>query len=407
MVGHRALTFPFRWYMLISSVTDEQIGQVLSSGFLPSQVGSLATYIEPVTDWEPLDRVLRTFARFPDIDCIPVESTEGPYQVVTRQELEAGRSRFGRRIFGSATIRPYVSSSYETVDARQSVAGAIQGILSRGGQPQAHLLVFHKGRYFGVVKLVDLVRHAFGDREHELVRARGLQQYLVHRGDWNPPDYEVEILLDMAFELGGDFYYRQSLTPERDLIACFDVSGKNVSAALSTSLISAFFATVATMGGFPDDDDTSIVRALNGVLCRQLPPGMFVAALLIFYHRPQRKIFVYNLGYAPLFVVGAPVEVLPPEAPPLGIEEALLEGIEPQTIDRRDGLRLFSASDGMADAQNRVGTDFSDEGVLDSVTNAAEIEGGAEFLARLHHDVREHIGDAPRTDDITMICLDF
>ena len=215
-------------------------------------------------------------------------------------------------------MKPLLSSNFGVIDARRSVERALRQILSERREPYQHHLVFHRGRYFGVVQLSQLVRHAFELREDELTRAGSIQQHLVHRGDWSPPDYNVEILLDMAYELGGDFYHRQPLSEDRDLVACFDVSGKNVSAALSTSLISSFFATLEIGRGFADMEFSQVIDTLNRVLCRQTPPELFVAALLVFYDRVDQRLHVFNLGYSPLVVLNGTLQGGPAGFPSLG-----------------------------------------------------------------------------------------
>ena len=58
-------------------MNKDQIGRVLSSGFLPSQVGALARYVEPISVWEPLDTVRASLAADPSVQCIPVEAEQG------------------------------------------------------------------------------------------------------------------------------------------------------------------------------------------------------------------------------------------------------------------------------------------------------------------------------------------
>ena len=388
-------------------MNKDQIGRVLSSGFLPSQVGALARYVEPISVWEPLDTVRASLAADPSVQCIPVEAEQGLYRILERRRVAHHPRSALSRFSGGGSIKPLLSSSFGVIDARQSVEHALNEILSAQREPYQHHLVFHRGRYFGVVQLSQLVRHAFGMREDELARARSIQQHLVHLGDWNPPDYSVEILLDMAYELGGDFYHRQPLSADRDLVVCFDVSGKNISAALSTSLISSFFSTLEIAHGFDDMGFGDIIGTLNTVLCRQTPPELFVAALFMFFDRRDDTLSVFNLGYSPLMVIEDGVESIPPDYPPLGIDEELHDDLQARRIPRRPGLRLFSASDGLADAQNRYGEPYGDEGVLSVVTRNATGTTGPQFLEELHQDVRTFIGDASRTDDITMIVLDF
>lgn len=391
-------------------MTHDQFGRVLSSGFLPNQVGSLTRSVEPVHPHDTLDHLRAVFAAAPELHCLPVETDPGLYRILDRRRVAHTHRGMLARLSGGGSIRPLLSSSFGVLDARQSVERALHQILAEQREPYQHHLVFHRGRLFGVVQLAQLVRHAFGQREEELNRAHSIQQHLVHRGDWTPPDYRAEILLDLAFELGGDFYHRQVLTPQRDLVACFDVSGKNISAALSTSLVSSFFATLEIDGGFSRFTAPELLQRLNTVLVRQTPPDLFVAGLMVFYDRAVQELEVYNLGYSPLYVISpaGEAEVFQPDFPPLGIEEQLLDHLVPRRIPRRPALRLFSASDGLEDAQNRDGVIYGEKQVHASLRRHAGAGlPGQEFLAALHQDVRDFVGDAPRTDDITMIALDF
>lgn len=320
-------------------------------------------------------------------------------------------------------LEPFLHHGFQAVDALEHVEEALAKANTRADGLITDFLVFRRRKYFGVVSLSTVLRHVSFLRSEEMARARVIQEHLMNQCDWNSPYYEVHFYLDLAYELGGDFYYRVGLGPGRELIACFDVSGKNISAALSTSTIAAFFSTLELRGDLVNIDVTELVALLNSVLHTETPVDMFVAAILVFVDQEERTIQVFNHGYSPLYVVryGGPapeidswqvvsaahgVGRLMPEFQPLGIEPSIegLAGAAELPFGSR--MALFSCSDGLFDAHSPTGQVFGDRRVEQLVLQATELTAD-QVIPRVKRTVSDFVADAPRADDITAFYLQF
>ncbi len=393
------------------NMDESQIGRVLSTGFSPHQIGYVATYIQPLTSFDTIEQFRAVFAHHREIGSVPVETSDGQMQIVPRESLSQ-RSTAAWMPFFSRPLARYLSTDYGTLDARDHLEAVLAAQYAGDHEPQRHYVVFHRGRYFGVVDLSEILRAVFRLRSQEMERAREIQQHLLRPTQWDNAPYEVHTYLDMAYQLGGDFYYRKAVDERHEIVACFDVSGKNISAALSTSLIASFFSTLEVADRLKHIEPTELIAHANSVLYRQTPADMFVAAIVVFIDLERRAVRVFNHGYSPLVVyrrngpdAPPPVETIEPQFAPLGIEETIdLDGAV--DIDLGTGSRVFSYSDGLPDAQDPAGSPFGDERVVELVHRNAHLEGEA-FIDALRREIRDFIGDAPRTDDITAILLTF
>jgi sigma-B regulation protein RsbU (phosphoserine phosphatase) len=89
----------------------------------------------------------------------------------------------------------------------------------------------------------------------------------------------------------------------------------------------------------------------------------------------------------------------------------ILLGIEPDarfhqaTLDLHDGDRLMIYTDGLPDAQNFAGERFGDARILETFAQGARHPSAADAAAHLRRTLRNYVGLADRSDDVTTVHL--
>ena len=105
-------------------------------------------------------------------------------------------------------------------------------------------MIFYHGVYIGIGNFNKLLHHITQLRNLELKRAKEIQEYFMSMHTIKNVDFEIEVFTHMAHMLGGDFYKLIKINKYLSMAACFDVSGKNISASLLTSSLNSFFITL-------------------------------------------------------------------------------------------------------------------------------------------------------------------
>ncbi|MDR0388623.1 MAG: serine/threonine-protein phosphatase, partial [Spirochaetaceae bacterium] len=155
----------------------------------------------------------------------------------------------------------------------------------------------------------------------ELMRGGAIQRRFMRQNSDTGKRVKARFYNRMAYELGGDFYRFSFIEEDYCLAGCFDVAGKDLSAALVASALAAFFETLQLFKIKRKAE--AINRSLNTLVRALCPEDIFVAAALVYADFKKRRAEIYNFGFPPVYVFTGkdrPLEV-PAAYPPLGIEE--------------------------------------------------------------------------------------
>jgi sigma-B regulation protein RsbU (phosphoserine phosphatase) len=77
---------------------------------------------------------------------------------------------------------------------------------------------------------------------------------------------------------------------------------------------------------------------------------------------------------------------------------------EQEAVQLRSGDLLVLFTDGVSEAMNREGKDYGEERLV-RVIRSMKPRDAEEVLKSIHHDVVAHAGEAPQSDDITMMVI--
>ena len=238
--------------------------------------------------------------------------------------------------------------------------------------------------------------------EGELQVARGIQMSMIPKSF--PPypergDVDMFAAVVPAKEVGGDLY--DFYTREEKLFFCIgDVSGKGVPASLVMAVTRSLFRTVSAHEKSPQ----RIVTTINDSMAEMNEANMFVTFFCGVLDLRNGHLRYCNAGHnAPVLVTAEGNRSLPVEANlPLGVIPGM--SFTEQETDLTTGTGLFLYTDGLTEAENSNHELFGDERMFAALS--AEL-GSHQQVDTVSQAVQGFVGDAPQSDDLTMLYIRF
>lgn len=376
--------------------------------FSYSQAGYIAEITEPVNYHTTAEYIKQIFKSEPKISAIPMESEDGIVGMLERNIVALNSSFSGT--LNEKKLNKFITSNIITVDARENVE-TVLGYMLEGEKAASVCMVYYLGRYFGVLSIEKLIKHIFYLRNTELERAEAIQKTMIGEGEYSADDYKIKVNIKMANNVGGDFYYINNLSENVTLLSCFDVSGKDISASLITGLLNGFFSSFEYFNKEKELTPLKIITSLNDLIERKTPDGYFIASIFIFINKETKEYQIFNMGYGPLYRIAfkdgkKTLKIFGTQYQPVGFPE--LSILEEKVISGKyfNGLKFFGFSDGLTDAQNVHGEFFGEDEVEDFIKELLR-KGKGDIQGATLEKVNDFIGNAPRTDDITLFSVDF
>jgi serine phosphatase RsbU (regulator of sigma subunit) len=237
--------------------------------------------------------------------------------------------------------------------------------------------------------------------QHEMFLARNIQQGLLPRELPQSDYFQVLSVSTPTEAVGGDYYDMVELPDGRYGFALADVSGKGLPAALMAASLQGAFGAVAA--GAPHLGE--LFQRVNDYLCARTPPEMYATLLYGVLGRQGEFEFV-NAGHIPPLIVRAQggVDRVDSSNFPVG----LFPHVE-FTVDRAQvhpGDLIVTTSDGVTEARDTLGGLFGDARLL-SLLHTCSSQTADEVVRRILASIREYVGTAPQSDDITVTIVRF
>ena len=242
--------------------------------------------------------------------------------------------------------------------------------------------------------------------ESELRIAREIQMGMVPRLFPQHDHIDIYGILKPAKEVGGDLY--DFFIQDNKLYFCIgDVSGKGIPASLFMSVIVNLFRMVAKDGYSPD----YIATQLNETVSENNENGMFCTMFIGEIDMQSGKLLYCNAGHNPPVMMESNQQGDAPSNPVFVDMEAnapigLWPGLEfvGEEIENVKGRPLLLYTDGLSEAEDGEQLQFGDDQILDIIASHP-FEGARQMVDRLSESVKQHVGDAPQSDDLTMLCI--
>ncbi|BDC94330.1 Serine phosphatase RsbU, regulator of sigma subunit [Treponema bryantii] len=352
-----------------SSVDVKKTG--FENSFNERQVGSIAMAIEPVSSRASLDTVLEMFEQQPDLTAVPIEKDDAVIGVVERDALERS-SGSGFKLFGSKTCGDYVKECPFTLNCSDFIEKVAAKVNETAISVEIkHIIVLINNRsFYGIVSIAKMNAKLEELRAQDLEKAAAIQQNMLKKNsDTKKFPFDVCIWNKMANAVGGDYYIAQELCEGRYLIGSFDVSGKNVSAALLTVTLGSIFSMLA-MQDCSKLNASQLVVMLDNFLKEIVPVGNFITGAICCVDYKAKSVNVFNCGHTNVFAYlkdeagKGRVATLVPTLPPFGMG-AVADAITgdkkgPYKMPLKNGLQIDLYSDGFTDMQSDDGERYDE-----------------------------------------------
>lgn len=254
--------------------------------------------------------------------------------------------------------------------------------------------------------IVEQIRYTDLDRKRarlfgELQIASNIQMSMIPKVF--PPfperhDLDIAATIVPAKEVGGDLY--DFFIRNEKLFFCVgDVSGKGVPASLVMAVTRTTFRNLSARENSPG----KIVRAMNDSLSAMNENNMFVTFFCGVLDLQAGVLQYCNAGHNPPMILTNNIKPLPVEPNlPLGILSGA-DFIEQETPFRYDDA-LFLYTDGLTEAEDSNHEQFGEERMKKALHGRKSAE---KHLENIKRKVTGFVGDAPQSDDLTLLFIHY
>ena len=239
--------------------------------------------------------------------------------------------------------------------------------------------------------------------QRELAAARRIQQAFIPESQLIEERFAIKAHIEMAYEVGGDFYDFFMLDERRLGIAVGDVSGKGVSAAIFMAITRTMLRTIAQKGGSPEET----ISEVNKLLHPQSLPEVFVTVIYGILDLNSGQFSYVTAGHFAPYVLKPAANMLLLDRT-RGIGLCMMKDFEYQSgaTQLAPGESLFFFSDGIPEATRIDGEQFSQE-ALSQLLQDQTAHSPADIVTSTLDAIREFTEGAPQSDDITILALTF
>jgi len=258
--------------------------------------------------------------------------------------------------------------------------------------------------------------------EKEMEIGRRIQADFLPHSIPKLDNIELAFAFEAAREVAGDFYDVFRLTDLPHLaIVIGDVCDKGVGAALFMTLFRSLIRASSLYGNVgsalldegagnasPSPADVllnSVMTTNRYIATTHAGSSMFASVFFALLDPGTGKMHYVNAGHESpmIFRQGGGVELLDITGGVIGLFPIARFTVGKTHLD--EGDLLFAYTDGVNEAKNSTGEQFGEQQILEV---AAVRHAGAEaFLENMSDAVREFRGNAPQSDDITMLALKY
>src|SRR6266481_2866394 len=248
--------------------------------------------------------------------------------------------------------------------------------------------------------LAKTVRQQRDDLLKDVELAAQVQRLFLPSGKPAIAGLEIAGMMHPAQGVGGDYYDYFPIDAHTTQIIVADVSGKGVPAALLMS------ATAAAMRLEANHDRNMLeqVERLNAEIGAVSDPERYVTLLLAEIDTRKLVIQYVNSGHNPALLFrpnAGTLTRLNSSCPPIGLSPE--EMCELASVDLLAGDVLVFYTDGVTEAENRLGEEFGMERLSATVRRGSSLS--AEDLMRdIHNAAADFCGD-DFNDDVTILVV--
>ncbi len=237
----------------------------------------------------------------------------------------------------------------------------------------------------------------------ELRLAGEIQSSLIPFDIPSVPGWRISVTLNPAEETFGDFFDLIPLPDGRLGLIIADVVDKGVGAALYMALSRTLLRTYAIEA---DSDPDLVFFATNSRMLADTSSSLFVTAFYGVLDPVSGQLAYSNAGHNPPYLVRPGEQVIIQELIRTGIPIGVQEGAtwSKASVQLQPGDRLLLYTDGVPEADNGNG-DYLTTGPMLEIAKENLDLSAEELQDRILQNLSDFVGDAPQSDDITLMIL--
>lgn len=236
--------------------------------------------------------------------------------------------------------------------------------------------------------------------EKDLETARNIQQNLLPKKIPHFSNIQISAFNASARMVGGDYYDIVKLDPNKVLVAVADVSGKGVPASLLMANVQAFLKSICKQK-LPLDEATNL---MNDLVAENTMLGSFITFFWCIIDNENKELTYVNAGHnPPLHIRNGEISKLKMGGMILGVLPTTIP-YSSETIKLESGDAIIMFTDGITEAMNVNGEEFSDER-LEELSVKYYKESSDDILNKIKISVQEFTQGAEQSDDITSVIV--
>lgn len=236
--------------------------------------------------------------------------------------------------------------------------------------------------------------------EEELDLARDIQRNLLPQKIPYYKNFEISAINLSSKQVGGDYYDVIRLDENNCCIAIADVSGKGVPASLLMANIQAFLQVICKQN-VPLDEATGLI---NDLISQNTSDGRFITFFWGIFNDIKKEVKYVNAGHnPPLLIRDGKITKLSTGGIILGVMKTFTS-YKSETVQLKSDDVLILFTDGISEAMNKNGEEFSDE-ALEKLALSLSGKPAEEILQEIKNEVQHFAEGAPQSDDITLVVI--
>ena len=231
----------------------------------------------------------------------------------------------------------------------------------------------------------------------ELEIGRTIQKSVLPDDFPDNDKYTIYATMDTAKEVGGDFYDFFAIDKTHNAMLVADVSGKGITAALFMMNAKALIKELILSGKEP----AIAIKEANLELCENNKARMFLTLFLAILDTDTGIMTCVNAGHNPPLLNhnGVWEYLIIKHSMALGVSNKVRFTEVEVKLDHNDSFFLYT--DGVTEAQNINQELYGEKRLKEFLTN--QDNNPKTVLPAIREELKAFAGEAPQSDDITMI----
>ena len=236
--------------------------------------------------------------------------------------------------------------------------------------------------------------------EKELALARGIQRSLLPDTAPLVEGFDIAVLNEPCYAVGGDYYDFLTLGPHTLLVVIADVEGKGVSSALVMSNLQATLRALVLHLHSLDE----IAESLNRMILNDTRSQKYLSIFMGLIDTRRKGLHFINCGHVP------PV-IIRPNYPPIPLTDGgMVIGLFENARYERGHTRLQGGdvlvlcTDGITESMNPQHEEYGTERLVDCIQSVADRKA-AEIVNYVSTDVARFSRQGTHLDDKVMIVI--